>query len=225
MSLRITASSLTLLSVLISAPIARADIIFDNSAGATGTTFRGPGFDPGTFITLVAVDTFISDFQILNRMNSAGNLKFLIFDDATSALLYSSPAIPFPSDNGSFTWKTSPTINFTLLAGHKYDIGSIADVAADYPFEFGRGSFTQHFITSSDANANFSGFAIPTLSGHAAADIPLRLEVNAAVVPEPTSLILFGTGSLGLIGCTWRRQKCHPRRNAGTRKARNWPTN
>jgi hypothetical protein len=197
---------------------ARAAFIFDNSAAATLDTPRKIGDSPGTFIKQVAVDTSITNISVLNFLDTAGDMKFLIFDHATGMRLFQTAPLAFASDSGSpdtsKTWKRSPDFVFTLLAGHQYDIGSIADVAAHYayigPFH---PDYTQNGIASGQLSANFTSFDAPAEQlTRGESDIALRLESTppaAPVVPAPASIALFGLGALMVVGCTCRRRTPH----------------
>jgi hypothetical protein len=198
---------------------ARAGFIFDNSAAASLDTTRIAGDSPGTFIKQVAIDTPITNISVLNFLNTAGDLKFLIFDHTTGMLLLQTAPLAFAADPGSpdtsKTWKRSPDFVFTLLAGHQYDIGGIADVGAHYAY-IGPSipDFTQNGITSGQPNANFVSFDAPTdLPSSGGADIALRLEstppATAPVVPAPASCVLFGLGALMVVGCAYRRRTLH----------------
>jgi hypothetical protein len=194
---------------------ARGAFIFDNSAAATLDTTRVAGDSPGTFIKQVAVDTPITNISVLNFLNTAGDMKFLIFDHATGTLILQTGPLAFAADAGtpdtSKTWKRSPDFVFTLLAGHQYDIGGIADVGAHFAY-IGPANpdFTQNGITSGQPNANFTSFDAPAeqpVKGET--DIALRLESTppaAPVVPAPASIALFGLGALMVVGCTCRRR-------------------
>jgi PEP-CTERM motif len=192
---------------------ARAAFIFDNSAAASLDTTRHPSDSPGTFIKQVAIDTPITNISVLNFLNTAGDMKFLIFDHATGLLLLQTDPLAFAADAGSAdtpkTWKRSPDFVFTLLAGHQYDIGGIADVAAHYAY-IGPSNpdYTQNGITSGQPNANFTSFDAPAEQRvRGDTDIALRLESTppAPVVPEPPSFALFGLGALIVVGCAYRR--------------------
>jgi PEP-CTERM motif len=196
---------------------ARAGFIFDNSAAATlDATRTTGGASPGTFIKEVASDTPITNISVLNFLNTAGDMKFLIFDHATGLLLLQTDPLAFAADAGSAdtskTWKRSPDFVFTLLAGHQYDIGGIADVAAHYAY-IGPSNpdYTQNGITSGQPNANFASFDAPAEQETGGADVALRLESTppAPVVPEPSSFALFGLGALIVVGCAYRRQTLH----------------
>ena len=97
---------------------AHAGIIFDNSGedgGPNGGTVRPQGNEvaPGTFISDVAANTTITGIAVLNSLNSAENLKFLIFDNSNGTLLYQSAPQLFDADTNGASWKQSAPFSFT----------------------------------------------------------------------------------------------------------------
>jgi hypothetical protein len=190
---------------------ARADIIF-NDSNFNGHSSRSGADDPVTFITNVAQNTAITNIGILNDLATAGDVRFLIYDINTASLVYLSSPKAFGADSGSDTWKVSDAFSFTLLAGHQYYIGGVANVSNLAAFQFPPINHTENGITSDGSNGNFTFNG--GIEGNGGAGIPLRLYANAAV-PEPTSLALFGLGTLGLAG--WRLRRRHAgRERAGT---------
>lgn len=180
--------------------------VFSDTA-ANSTSFRS-GDAPFTFISAVTTDTAITSFAIENQMVTAGNLEFLIFNDATGTLLYNSGAIAYGAD-AIPTFKQSPTLAFTLLAGQTYDFGALADVSANYPYFF-PGSFTQNGITSKDNNANVENFPAPDVYYHAGARIPLILNNDSNPVPEASTTVSLGlllTLGLGGVLTAARKKK------------------
>ena len=201
------------LSVLLlgAAGRAKAVLIFDNSGRENSRTIRDAGSAPGTFIFSVAQNTLITNISVLNHLNAAGSLRFVIFSHPAETLLFVSIPEAFGADPvGVDTWRRSDDFNFALLAGQQYDIGAIADVPSSWPFFVpvvgGPVDFTQNGITSRTQNANFANFANPVDTGHGGTDIPLRLEGFAAAVAEPSSSVLLGFGALGLLVSSWGRK-------------------
>jgi hypothetical protein len=181
---------------------ARADIIF-NDSNFNGHTMRN-GDGPVTFISNVAQNTAITNIGILDDLVTAGPVRFLIYDINTASLVYISSPKAFGADSGTDTWKVSDAFSFTLLAGHQYYIGGVADVPNFAAFQFPPIDHTENGITSDGANGNFDFNG--NSEGSATAGIPLRLYDNVAV-PEPTSLALFGLGTVGLAGWRLRHQR------------------
>src|SRR5579862_8647041 len=188
---------------------AQADIIFDNSAGMTGITVRSPASSPGALIYSVTTNTVITNIQVLNHLGSAGSVEFLIFDNSNDSLLYNSGPESFAQDgSGQYSWKRSSDFSFTLLAGHQYDIGGIANVDSLWIAGPGYPGHTQSGLSSgADGNVNFTDFASPSITGQTGtADIALRLE-DAAPTPEPASATLLGMGVIGVLSYVWLRRK------------------
>jgi hypothetical protein len=188
--------------------LARGSVVFDNSGQPQkDVSDREAGDSPLTFISAVSTDIEITGISVLNRFESAGNLKFLIFDDATGTLLYQSTAKSFGADTDQ-TWKSSDDLSFTLLAGHTYDIGAIADTHSLWSYAFEGATFSQSGITSGPGNANAANFGAPTqadVGGGLGGDIPLVLGGSIAAdppvgaVPESSTWTLIAGGLAGLV--------------------------
>jgi len=186
---------------LFAGPAPAGPILFDNSSRADFQSNRGAANSPLAAIT-VAQATSIAQIGAMVDLNSAGNLRFLIFNLDTQALLFATAAVPFADDGNTF--KVSPEFAaFTLNPGVTYGIGAIADVGGlwDTNNSSSGNPFTQNGITASDdRNGNVSNFASPTLGGEGIAMIIVQLFGPTAAVPEPATLALFGALAVGAFG-------------------------
>src|SRR5262245_313256 len=171
-------------------------IIFNNVSRFDFQSSRVAEFSPLADIT-VAAPTVITEIGVYNDLASNGNLKFLIFNLDTNALLFQSAPQAFVDDGLSFKL-SNIFAPFTLLPGINYGIGAIANVAGGWGINNASGGnpFTQNGITSSDdRNGNVSNFASPTLGAEGTAMIIVELGNDVvATVPEPATLLLLGSG-------------------------------
>jgi len=200
----------TLALASIAGVTARAEaspIIFDNVSRVDFQTIRPAQNSPLAAIT-VSVATNIDQIGVHNDLEANGNLKFLIFDLNTQALLFSTGSQAFV-DNGLTFKLSNPFAAFTLLPGITYGIGAIADVAGNWSTNNASSGnpFTQNFITASDdLNGNVLNFASPTVTAGGSAMIIVQLAGGqAAPVPEPATLLLLG-GGLAAAAARRRRQ-------------------
>lgn len=187
------------------AGVAQGDTLIFSDTGSNSVTDRGPEFDPLASVTS-SVGYTIVRFEITNQMKQAGNLKFVIFNENTSTLLYSSAAIAFGADTAE-TIKSSPVISFTMNAGTLYGFGAVSDVGLFQGYYAPPTGFSQNGITAS-SNGNVSGFASPTFAGIAGAEIPLNLYVEGgtAAAPLPSSAV-GGLALLGVVGLVEVRRR------------------
>lgn len=183
-------------------------LIFDNAVRGDFQTNRAAGDSPLAAITVSGATT-INAIGALVDLNSAGNLKFLIFDLDTNVLLFSSLSQAF-ADDGLAYKVSSDFAPFILQPGINYGIGAIADVGGLWEINntsFGN-PFTQNGITASDdRNGNVSNFASPTKVGEGLAMIMVQLygPNGAASVPDTgTTSLLLGLSLVGLASARWK---------------------
>ncbi len=175
--------------------------IFDNSTLTFSGDLSIAGSGTDAMLMSVASNTPITAFAMLVQMDSPGNLKFFIYDDTTSAFVYTSAAKPFAADAVA-TFKQSDNFTLTLLGTDQYYFGTIADDVTDRPFRQNATTFTQGGLTSLTTTRNFNNFTNPTAANvtSTAADYPLKVFGSAVSTPEPGSLsLLCSTGMLGSL--------------------------
>lgn len=194
-------SLLFVMAILCLATTAFADnVVFDLSP-TNGTTSRGPGDGTGQGV-IVDTTQSITGMQFFLDSPNGGDFKFFIYDSTNTNLLFLNSMHVDPIQQ--MTWVASPTFNFTLNAGSTYYFGVISDANADYGYIFPPINYSNNGLTAvTSGNSNYTGYGVPVFSGNGAAEIGLRL--TESNVPEPGSLVLLGTGALGLVGVLRRK--------------------
>jgi hypothetical protein len=188
--------------VLCFAGNAMATTLFDLSP-TNGTTFRGSDFGPGQGV-IVGTTTTITDMAFFLNMPNGGDLKFMIWDGTNANLLFSSVLSGVAASNTQ-TWVSANPFSFTLTAGNEYWFGIIADNNVDVGYIFPPITYSANGLTAvTTGNSNYNSFANPVFSGYASAEIGLRL-FGGTTVPEPGSLLLLGSGVLGVVGVLRRK--------------------
>jgi hypothetical protein len=194
-------SLLFTLVMLCLATTAFADnVVFDLSP-TNGVTSRDAGNGTGQGV-IVDTSQTITGMQFFLDSPNGGNFKFFIYDSTNTDLLFLNTTHVDPIQQ--MTWVSSPTFNFNLQAGNTYYFGVISDAAADYGYIFPPIDYSANGLTAvTSGNSNYSGYGVPIFSGNGSAEIGLRL--TEAAVPEPGSMVLLGTGVLGLAGMLRRK--------------------
>jgi hypothetical protein len=195
-------SLLAALALLLSCSAFADNLVFDLSP-SNGTTFRGPDFGPGQGVSVSTTQT-ISSFGFFLDMPFGGDLKFMIWNDDNSSMLFSQ--VKSFSAFGNQDWVYTDPINFTLQSGHTYWFGVISDNEEDVGYIFPPVNYSANGLTAvTSGNSNYNSFADPSFAGYAGAEIALRINEGGQGVPEPGSIALLGTGVLGLAGLLRRK--------------------
>ena len=195
------AALLAMLAILCFATSAFADqIVFDLSP-ANAFTSRGPGNGAGQGVSVQTTQT-ITDMEFYLDMPNGGDLKFFIYNEANDDLQFLNTVNNIaPIQNP--TWVSS-TVNYTVEAGKTYYFGVISDANVDIGYIYPPVPYSSNGLTAlTSGNSNYTGYGVPVFSGFGGAQIALRLSETA--VPEPGSLVLLGTGALGLVGVLRRK--------------------
>jgi hypothetical protein len=194
--------------VLVAFSEASADLLFDDVSRANLNPFRDLTQGSPLAAMTVSVPTSINQISARMDLSSSGNLKFLIFDLNSHALLFGTGPTLYV-DNG-LTFKMSPVFSdFLLTPGTVYGIGAIADVAGNWsvgvPPLGSTPNFTQNNLTAdAHRNGNVNTFASPTLLADAGVMGIVQLFGPAQAVPEPATVGLLAV-SFGLLTAMARR--------------------
>jgi hypothetical protein len=135
-----------------------------------------PGRGCGAQIT-VSVNRTLRGLAVYNYLLTAGvgHVKWLVFDHTNHATpLYVAPEGTFNPET-SLSWKWSPLFELPLLAGHTYDIGGVADVWANWPYDH-LTTETAGGIATTGQTPIFEDYAAPYVlhNGGGAADCGIR---------------------------------------------------
>ena len=145
--------------------------------------------------TSFAVDTM--------NMAPAANVRAVAFD-----YFVGDPGATVGSITGSISVNGAVAAGTTNTHGSPATpvpfFGVISDSNADYGYIFPPIDYSNNGLTAvTTGNANYSNYNLPTFSGNGSAEIGLRL--TAAEIPEPGSMMLLGTGVLGVAGVLRRK--------------------
>jgi hypothetical protein len=206
---------------------APASVLVQNA----GTSWGGvSGINqPLAKVVVGAADVAIGGLGVFGQAQSAGNVKWVIFDGAqTSTPLYLSSAQAVAARVGEFgtqaTWYDSPSFTLTLLANHTYAMGLIADVVGANGFRWGV-EWTTNLMGGGGPSVDSNGVALPFVSssgsaGSLALDNPsltaldatsyyrtsLRIFEATPPVPEPAEWTMLAAG-LFVLGFIAHRRR------------------
>jgi hypothetical protein len=208
--------------VVATAGLASADLLVSYQGNTPLGTTGGNEFLAKVVVGGDNVD--IGSFGVYGQARVDGNVKWLIFDvTQLTSPVYLSAAQAVSGNPGAFAdeaqWYDSPEITggFTLLAGHTYAMGLIADRVGTNTFYWGDAGYnpfggwpatTGGGLTVDDQYLDNSGVVggvftnTPTLY-NIGADTRFKASLRVfspepPAVPVPPSALLLGSGILGL---------------------------
>ena len=194
------------------------------------------GNEPLTKVLVGGADVPITGFGVFGQAQTAGNLKWVIFDSTRlTSPVFLSPAQAVAANPGVFAdhaqWFDLTNISFTLLAGHTYAMGLISDRFGSTGFRWGA---SPDNLTGPYPTISANGLSLPFMQsldnsgviGGTFTNTPNILQIDrtnrrqmslrifgsddVGTVPEPASLILWSV--LGLIGLAFAARKGRKRK-------------
>jgi hypothetical protein len=217
-----------------------ATVVFSGSADAailienlpTDFVVAGSRNEPLAKVVVGGTNVPITGFGVYGQAQIDGYLKWIIFDSTQlTSPKYLSPAQAVSGNSGAFAdkaqWYDITNINFTLLAGHTYAIGVIADQIGTNSFRWGASpdnlsgpyptiaanGLNLPFKQSLD-NSGVNGGAFTATPSILFIDSTDRRQMSLRIfgpgtdaAPEPASIILWSTlAALGIVASLRRRR-------------------
>jgi hypothetical protein len=207
--------------------------VFASSAGAailienqqTDFVTAASRNQPLTKVVVGGSSVPITGFGVFGQAQVAGNLKFVIFDsNQLTSPVFLSTTQSVVANPGTFAnqaqWYDFTNLNFTMIAGHTYAMGVIADQVGANSFRWGASPDNQ---SNSFPTISANGLNLPFMqsldnsgvSGGSFSATPFVLFIdntsrrqmalhifgsNTGAVPEPASLAIWSLlGTIGLV--------------------------
>ena len=180
---------------------AKADpVIFGLDQSGSEASF-GPGAGVGQAV-IASDDVYINDFGFYLDAIPAGTVDYFIYDKTTSSLILGPDGVSAPAKG----WDYLTGLDIELIAGDTYYFGVYDTAGTLYVGEDPTSSvFTDGLgISGGVSSVDFNGTTPTGIAG--ASDVALRIEsADPSNAPEPSSLMLLGTGILAGAGVLRRK--------------------
>jgi hypothetical protein len=154
-----------------------------------------------SMVTVGAADVAISGFGTKGMAFEDENIEFVIFDGTDAGLtpIYHSAILAVAASSDQ--WFDSPDLNFTMLAGHTYQMGLMADGYFGYDWTFGASDVASNGLTAlgcCNGNANADLVNPLTQDGGRVQQAIEIFGPDTAETPEPMTSALLGSALIGL---------------------------
>ncbi len=205
-TLRLPGAVALVAALMAIAPAAHADVLFDSTTFTSindGTSSKPANAGVGQTLAFSVAPRAIGSFGFMLTASADTTFKFLIYLGKDHKLFEINRTATTALDHTLFL---SPEFNFVIPDINQYTFAVVADKAFSFDYDTQSPTLTQNGITEiGGQNANYVGFANPLFDRNGLAEIKMVLNSPAALVPETSTVALFGMGLLAVAGAVRKR--------------------